>query len=128
MRTGDESLIDAFLTQHADSSLFLRSFLTRGGLVDEGKPLQGTYAIALEGEQVAGVVMHSWNGNMYLQAPEDATRRVNTAVQATGRPLIALGGPWLQVMAGTPGIGCSRSATALPRGLICSKHFRPYRS
>jgi uncharacterized protein len=39
---GDESLLDAFLAQHAESSLYLRSFLARGGLVDEGQPLQGT--------------------------------------------------------------------------------------
>ncbi len=31
-QSGDESLIEAFLTQHADSSLFLRSFLARAAL------------------------------------------------------------------------------------------------
>jgi uncharacterized protein len=98
-QAGDESVIDAFLAQHADSSLFLRSFLARGGLVDEGRPLQGTYAITLKDGQVVGVAMHSWNGNMYLQAPEDPAALVRTAVQATGRPLIAFGGPWSQVEA-----------------------------
>jgi GNAT superfamily N-acetyltransferase len=102
---GDEGQIEAFLAQHADSSLFLRSFLARGGLVDEGKPLQGTYAISVKGRQVAGVVMHAWNGIIYLQAPESAAALVRMAVETTGRPLIGLGGPWPQVEAAHLGLG-----------------------
>jgi GNAT superfamily N-acetyltransferase len=94
---GEENQIDAFLAQHADSSLFLRSFLARGGLVDEGKPLQGTYAIAVMDGQVAGVAMHTWNGIIYLQAPECSAALVRLAVETTGRPLVGLGGPWSQV-------------------------------
>jgi len=104
-QSGDERRIEAFLTQHADSSLFLRSFLARAGLVDEGKPLQGTYAIALKNGQVDGVAMHSWNGNMYLQAPEGPVALVRMAAEATGRPLAALGGPWPQVEAAHMGLG-----------------------
>ncbi len=56
---GDESQLEAFLAQHADSSLFLRSFLARGGIVDEGKPLQETYAVALRDGGIVGAAMHS---------------------------------------------------------------------
>jgi len=102
---GDEHRIEAFLVQHADSSLFLRSFLARGGLIDDGKPLQGTYAIALDEEQVVGVVMHSWNGYVYLQAPGGAVPLVKLAATAAGRAITGLGGPWDQVKATHLGIG-----------------------
>ncbi|PVE21568.1 GNAT family N-acetyltransferase [Microvirga sp. KLBC 81] len=115
---GDEGLIEAFLTQHADSSLFLRSFLVLGGLVDEGKPLQGTYAIALKDGQVVGVAMHSWNGNMYLQAPEGAVALVRMAAEATGRPLVALGGPWPQVEAAHVGLGAPAVRRRSPEDLF----------
>ncbi|WP_114949197.1 GNAT family N-acetyltransferase [Microvirga calopogonii] len=104
-RPGEEAQVDAFLARHADSSLFLRSFLARGGLVDEGKPLQGTYAIAVTDRQVAGVAMHTWNGIIYLQAPESAAALVRLAVETTGRSLVGLGGPWHQVEAAHVGLG-----------------------
>jgi RimJ/RimL family protein N-acetyltransferase len=115
---GDEDLIDAFLAQHADSSLFLRSFLARGGLVDEGKPLQGTYAIAVMGGQVAGVALHTWNGIIYLQAPECAAALVRLAVETTGRPLIGLGGPWSQVETAHVGLGAPAVQRRSPEDLF----------
>jgi uncharacterized protein len=115
---GEEDQIDAFLAQHADSSLFLRSFLARGGLVDEGKPLQGTYAIALTGGQVVGVAMHTWNGIIYLQAPESTAALVRMAVGTTGRPLVGLGGPWSQVEAAHVGLGAPAVQRRSPEGLF----------
>ncbi|MBO1909411.1 GNAT family N-acetyltransferase [Microvirga sp. 3-52] len=115
---GDEDLIDAFLAQHADSSLFLRSFLARGGLVDEGKPLQGTYAIAVMGGQVAGVALHTWNGIIYLQAPECAAALVRLAVETTGRPLIGLGGPCSQVEIAHVGLGAPAVQRRSPEDLF----------
>jgi predicted GNAT family acetyltransferase len=49
--------------------------------------------------------MHSWNGNMYLEAPKDAIPLVKMAAEATGRPLVAFGGPWPQVEATHVGLG-----------------------
>jgi GNAT superfamily N-acetyltransferase len=104
-RPGDERQIEVFLERHADSSLFLRSHLARGGLVDEGKPLQGTYAIGVDGGQVVGVAMHTWNGIIFLQAPESAASLVKLATGATGRAIVGLGGPWSQVKAAHLGLG-----------------------
>jgi GNAT superfamily N-acetyltransferase len=117
-RPGDEDQIEAFLAQHADSSLFLRSFLARGGLVDEGKPLQGTYAIALMSGQVAGVAMHTWNGIIYLQAPESAATLVRMAVETTGRLIVGLGGPWSQVEAAHIGLGAPAVQRRSPEDLF----------
>jgi RimJ/RimL family protein N-acetyltransferase len=115
---GEEAQIDTFLARHADSSLFLRSFLARGGLVDEGKPLQGTYAIALTNGQVAGVAMHTWNGIIYLQAPESAAALVRLAVATTRRPLVGLGGPWPQVEAAYVGLGAPAVQRRSPEDLF----------
>jgi RimJ/RimL family protein N-acetyltransferase len=115
---GEEGQIDAFLARHADSSLFLRSFLARGGLVDKGKPLQGTYAIAVTDGQVVGVAMHTWNGIIYLQAPESAAALVRLAVETTGRPLVGLGGPWHQVEAAHVGLGAPAVQRRSPEDLF----------
>jgi hypothetical protein len=85
--------------------VFLRSFLIRGGLVDEGKLLQGTYVIAVTNGQVVGVTMHTWNGIIYPQAPENAVALVRLAVETTGRPQVGLGGPWCKMEAAHVGLG-----------------------
>ncbi|GEO16965.1 GNAT family N-acetyltransferase [Microvirga aerophila] len=107
---GDESLLDAFLAQHADSSLHLRSFLTRGGLVDEGKPLQGTYAIALSDGHIVGVAMHSWHNVVFLQAPGSSAELARVAIEATGRPLLKILGSLSQVETAHAGLGLEEQA------------------
>ena len=102
---GDESLLDAFLAQHADSSLYLRSFLARGGLVDEGRPLQGTYAVAISDDHIVGVAMHSWHNVVFLQAPGSPAKLARVAIEATGRPVLALLGPLSQVETAHAGLG-----------------------
>src|SRR4051812_685491 len=66
---GDETKLDDFLRRHADSSMFLRSNARAAGLVDEGKPLQGTYAALFDGDAIVAVAAHAWNGFVMVQAP-----------------------------------------------------------
>jgi hypothetical protein len=47
--------------------------------VDEGKPLKGTYTVAVTDEQLVGVAMHTENRIIYLQAPESAAALVRMA-------------------------------------------------
>jgi RimJ/RimL family protein N-acetyltransferase len=101
----DRSSLDAFLLQHADSSLFLRFYLAQGGLTDGGKPLQGTYAIAVSNGQVVGVAMHSWHNVVFLQAPDTAVEVAHLASAKSQRPILALVGPWSQVEAARIGLG-----------------------
>lgn len=96
-RPGDDAAIQHFLCRHADSSLYLRYFLAEGGLVDDGKPLQGTYAAAFDGADVVGVAMHDWQGAVILQAPDHATALASAVVKASGRALFAILGPFSQV-------------------------------
>jgi predicted GNAT family acetyltransferase len=67
------------------------------GLLDRGKPLQGTYAGAFEAGYLVGVVAHYWNGNLILQAPEGLQALVEAALRASGRDLHGLIGPAEQV-------------------------------
>lgn len=117
---GDEEALDAFLQQHADSSLFLRSNLRAGGIVDEGRPLQASYVAQIEDGRVRGVVAHAWNGNLIFQTPELdwAPELAREAVRASRRPIKGLIGCWAQVSAARAGLGlngasafmCSREA------------------
>ncbi|HEV2673499.1 MAG TPA: GNAT family N-acetyltransferase [Aliidongia sp.] len=109
--TGDEDLLDRFLRQHADSSLFLRSNLRVAGLVDRGKPLQGTYAAAIRQGDIVAVAGHFWNENLILQAPELATELATAAVKASRRRIGGLIGPHEQVQAARRGLGLMGRAT-----------------
>jgi ribosomal protein S18 acetylase RimI-like enzyme len=92
---GDEGRLDAYLAGHPATSLFLRSNLRRGGLEDQGKRFQGRYAAALTIErEIAGVIAHSWNGNMLIQAPPALAVELARHLMADGdRPLCGLIGP-----------------------------------
>ena len=102
---GDAQALDRFLMRHADSSLFLRSNLRIAGLVDRGRPLQGTYAAAFRAGEIVGVAGHFWNETVILQAPAQAADLVAAAVAASGRRLGGLIGPHAQVVAARQGLG-----------------------
>jgi predicted GNAT family acetyltransferase len=95
----DRATLEAFLLEHADTSLFLRSNLRAGGIVDEGKPLQATYAGAFDGGTLVAVAAHCWNENMLLQAPRCVDEVVRAAVTLSGRTVRGVVGPWAQVCA-----------------------------
>ena len=65
----DQSLLEAFLVQHRDSSMFLRANARRVGLVYRPEPLHATNVAAIEGNQICGVVAHAWNGMILVQCP-----------------------------------------------------------
>jgi uncharacterized protein len=47
LQPGDEALLEVFLLQHVDTSMFLRSNWREEGLIDEGARFQGTYVAAI---------------------------------------------------------------------------------
>ncbi len=108
----DRAMLDAFLLEHADSSLFLRSNLRAGGIVDEGRPLQATYAGAFEEGALVGVAAHCWNGNMLLQAPRCLDDVVRAAVVLSGRTVHGVVGPWAQVCAVRGALGVADTPPA----------------
>lgn len=105
LRPGDEAALDAFLAGHADTSMFLRANARSAGLVDEGKPLQATYAASIEGGSIAGVAAHCWNGMVLVQAPAHAPDVARAAVRHSGRAITGFSGPWSQVVAARTALG-----------------------
>lgn len=95
----DVAALEAFLERHADSSLFLRSNLRAGGVIDRGEPFQATYVGAFEDDHLVGVAAHGWNGNVLLQAPACIGSVVRTAVERSGRAVAGIIGPWAQLCA-----------------------------
>lgn len=100
----DRPALEAFLLRHADSSLFLRSNLRDGGLVDEGRTFQATWVGAFDGGLVA-VAAHCWNGNVLIQAPAHASAVAREAVVRSGRALAGVNGPWDHVRAAVDALG-----------------------
>lgn len=77
--------------------MFLRSNLQQGGLLDCGATYQATYAGIIDNGCIQGVVSHTWNGMVLLQAPVCTAEITRTAVARTGRRITGMAGPWLQV-------------------------------
>jgi RimJ/RimL family protein N-acetyltransferase len=109
---GDEPALERFLATRPESSMFLRSNLRAAGLVDEGRPLQATWAAAFSGGEVVAVAAHCWNGILLLQAPQQLEGCARMAVDASRRPLSGLIGPWDEVRRARAVLGLEGSATA----------------
>lgn len=107
LHPGDEAALEAFLAQHADTSMFLRSNARAAGLVDRGAPLQGTYVAALEAGRIVGVAAHCWNGIVLVQAPAHAAALARAAVRRSRRAVSGFSGPWPQVVAARAALGRS---------------------
>jgi GNAT superfamily N-acetyltransferase len=101
----DAEVLEAFLLLHRDSSMFLRTNLRRGGLVDRGEMFQSTYAGAFDGDRLVGVAAHGWNGNVLVQAPQALEEVVRACVQATGRKVKGMNGPLAHARAARRALG-----------------------
>ncbi|MBX3250982.1 MAG: GNAT family N-acetyltransferase [Myxococcales bacterium] len=112
----DEPAIHDLLARHADSSMFLRSNLLAGGLVDHGAVYQGTWVAAFEGELAVGTAAHCWNGMLLLQAPTYTETLARAALRATasgGRKLSGLAGPLEQVRIVVDALGLAASISTM---------------
>jgi len=97
---GDEALLEDFLLPRIESSMFLIGNMRAAGLMDNGRAYEGTYAAALKGGKITGVVAHYWNQNLVFQSPveRDLKPLWQAAVKASGRPIGGLIGPNEQVV------------------------------
>lgn len=97
LQPGDEELLKAFLSQHADTSMFLRSNLRTAGLVNGNQRFQGIYVAAIENESITAVAAHYWNGMLAVQAPIYLEQIVRVAVAKSNRMITAISGEAQQV-------------------------------
>jgi RimJ/RimL family protein N-acetyltransferase len=112
----DEERLETFLAAHRDTSMFLRSNARRAGLVYEGAAFQALYVAAFEGDRLAGVSAHAWNGLMLIQAPEGPAA-VETIVRAcaerSGRKVTGFSGPRDQVTVARATLGLADAPAAV---------------
>ena len=97
LQPGDEAALEAFLREHAASSMFLRSNLRVGGIEDRGETHQARYAGLFRGAELVAVAAHCWNGSLLLQAPIAAQRVAAAAAEGSSRAIRWLLGPASQV-------------------------------
>lgn len=74
LQNGDAEKLEHFLSGYAETSMFLRSNAQRVGLEYQNKDYHGDYFGAFDAAgNVTGVLAHYWNGNIMMQAIDDAT-------------------------------------------------------
>jgi RimJ/RimL family protein N-acetyltransferase len=85
LKNGDESLVEAFLASHPETSMFLRSNLRVAGLAEEDAPYHGTYLASFTADgHINGVLARYWNKNIMMQAPDqDVLRSLTAAFRAS---------------------------------------------
>jgi len=97
LQPGDEELLKAFLSQHVNTSMFLRSNLQAAGLVDGNQRFQGTYVAAIENEKIQAVAAHYWNGMIVVQAPVYLEEVMGAVVEKSNRAISGITGEAGQV-------------------------------
>ncbi len=103
--TADAAALEAFLRQHADFSMFLRSNARAAGLEYHGHALEAEYVAAFAGERIVAVAAHCWNGMVLVQAPEQLAAVTRAAVAHSGRAVTGISGPAQQVVATRTALG-----------------------
>jgi RimJ/RimL family protein N-acetyltransferase len=110
---GDEARVADFCEAHPDTTLFFQNNVAAAGLVDRGVPYSGTYAAAFEGDAIAALAAHYWQGNLIVEAPRRLDEVVRAAVAASGRSVTGLLGPWAQVCAARTVLGLAAAPTSM---------------
>ena len=105
----DAEPLEAFLVQHRDSSMFLRSNARRAGLVYSGEAFQAHYVAAFRGGEIVAVVAHTANGMLLVQAPEQVDELALAYVAASSRKVSAFSGPLEQVRRARAALGLAEA-------------------
>src|SRR4030095_4869186 len=109
----DLPAIDTFLAAHRDSSMFLRSNLSRSGLFYRPQAFHANYVAWFDNERCTAVAAHCWNGMLLLQVPEHAEELVPACIQHSGRKVAGLSGPLEHVRRARTALGLDNSPTML---------------
>lgn len=118
LQSGDEMLLESFLLQHTDTSMFLRSNWREAGLIDQGARFQGTYIAAIANADIVAVAAHYWNGMVVVQAPVYLKEVVQAVVAQTNRAISGIAGPAAQVQAAKKVLGLANRPTHLDESEI----------
>jgi uncharacterized protein len=113
LQPGDESLLETFLLQHVNTSMFLRSNWREGGLNNEGGRFQGTYVAAIEDDKIVAVAAHYWNGMIVVQAPVYLAEVAQAVVEQSDLFISGIAGPATQVEATKQALGLGNQPTQI---------------
>jgi RimJ/RimL family protein N-acetyltransferase len=111
LNQSDAGALEAFLVQHRDSSMFLRSNARRGGLDFQGQVAQAEYVAAFQGGAIVAVAAHSWSGMILVQAPEQVEAVAQGCVAKSGRKVSGFSGPLEQVRRARAALGLAEAPT-----------------
>jgi GNAT superfamily N-acetyltransferase len=93
----DRSELDSFLLEHRDTSIFIRSNLSRSDLQFQPKPFHAHYVGAFHGAKLLGVAAHCWNGMLLVEATAHIGELARACVAYSGRGASGFCGPLDQV-------------------------------
>lgn len=110
---GDQAAVEAFLTQHRDTSMFLRANLRRRGFTYRGQPHEALYAAVFDGPRVIAVAAHCWNGMLLVQAPVEIEPLAKYVVEASGRKVTGFSGLRDQVQQARDALGLADAPAQL---------------
>ncbi|MBH8564829.1 GNAT family N-acetyltransferase [Nostoc sp. CENA67] len=113
LQPGDEVLLENFLLQHTDTTMFLRSNWREAGLLDEGARFQGTYVAAIADATIVAVAAHYWNNMVVVQAPVYLAEVVQAVIAQSNRVISGIAGPAAQVKATKQILGLANRPTQL---------------
>lgn len=81
--------------------------------MDTGAPYSGAYVGVFDADAIVAMAAHYWQGNLVVEAPVHVAEIARCAVEASGRPVSGLIGPWAQVQAMRAALGLEGAATAM---------------
>jgi len=113
LAAGDEAMVEAFLVQHADTAMFLRSNLRAVGFAWNKQFREGQWVARIDDRgAVAGVVCHAWHDMILIEdvQPEQTVREV---VAWSQRRVAGFIGPAAMVAAGRAALGMTDTPTSL---------------
>jgi uncharacterized protein len=113
MKAGDEPLVEQFLANHRDTSMFLRSNIRRAGLDFRPAAFHAIYVGAIRDGRVSGIFAHTWNGMVLVQAPEQADDLARECIKWSARPVTGLTGPVEQVNRARAALGLMSAPASL---------------
>lgn len=113
LTTDDVPALERFFARHPYTTLLLESNFREAGLADEGRPYQGAWAAAFDGDEIEAVAAHFWNGRLVLECPARLAAVARLAVARSGRPLTGILGPRAQVTAARTALGAGERAPSV---------------
>lgn len=66
----DQNEVETFLSQHIETSMFILSNIRKKGLDYHGGDFEGEYFGAFDTDGLKGLIVHSWNNIIMVQAPQ----------------------------------------------------------